>query len=205
MAVLGVAGAIRERDPDLGVAMLTQIELVDRARAGDHDAFETLVRNAASRLYGTAKLILRDPERSEDAVQEALMVAWRNIGALRTSEAFHAWLYRLTVRECQRLAAKQRRHVIAEASVERSEPVQPDFSRSVDDRDRLDRELARLPLDQRTVVVLHFYLDLPLADAATILDIPIGTAKSRLHRALEAMRSGVGHGSDRRVGEVARS
>jgi len=52
--------------------------------------------------------------------------------------------------------------------------------------------LARLPLDQRTVIVLHFYLDLPLTDAAAILDVPIGTAKSRLHRGLETMRTGVG-------------
>jgi RNA polymerase sigma-70 factor, ECF subfamily len=171
---------------------MTDLELVKRARSGDHDAFAALVRSSSARLYGTAKLILRDADRAEDAVQDALMVAWRNIGALRAPEAWQAWLYRLTVRECQRLAASQRRHEIAEAVVEQREPSEPDFSRFVDDRDRMGRELARLPLEQRTVIVLHFYLDLPLTDAAEILDIPIGTAKSRLHRGLEAMRTGVG-------------
>lgn len=170
---------------------MTDVELVERARSGDHDAFATLVQAASSRLYGTAKLILRDPGRAEDAVQEALMVAWRNIGALRSPLAWHAWLYRLTVRECQRLAASQRRHQIAEAFVQSGDPAQPDFSGAVDDRDRMGRELARLPLDQRTVLVLHFYLDLPLTDAAAILEIPVGTAKSRLHRGLDAMRAGV--------------
>jgi RNA polymerase sigma factor (sigma-70 family) len=170
---------------------MTNLELVDRARAGDHDAFASLVRAMSARLYGTAKLILRDPDRAEDAVQNALMLAWKNIGALRATGAWEAWLYRLTVRECHRVGAAQRRHEIAETIVERRSTAEPDFSRDVDDRDRMGRELARLPLDQRTVIVLHFYLDLPLTDAAEILDIPIGTAKSRLHRGLEAMRAGV--------------
>jgi RNA polymerase sigma-70 factor (ECF subfamily) len=189
--VLGASIAVLDKSPRRGHPAMTDLELVERARAGDHDAFAALVRAASSRLYGTAKLILRDPERAEDAVQEALMVAWRNIGALRNPQAWHAWLYRLTVRECQRLAASQRRHQIAEAVVHPSDPVQPDFSGSVDERERMGRELGRLPLDQRTVIVLHFYLDLPLTEAAAILDIPVGTAKSRLHRGLDAMRAGV--------------
>jgi RNA polymerase sigma-70 factor (ECF subfamily) len=196
MAVLGASVVVLDSVLERDRPAMTHLELVDRARAGDHDAFAALVEAASSRLYGTAKLILRDPERAEDAVQEALMVAWRNIGALRSPQAWHAWLYRLTVRECQRLAASQRRHQIAEAFVKSSDPAQPDFSGAVDDRDRMGRELARLPLDQRTVLVLHFYLDLPLTDAAAILDIPIGTAKSRLHRGLDAMRAGVRDDAD---------
>ena len=170
---------------------VTDLELVERARSGDHDAFAALVHSASGRLYGTAKLILRDAELAEDAVQEALLLAWRNFGALRAAAAWQAWLYRLTVRECQRLAASKRRHAIAETAVAHVDPTEPDFSRSIDDRDRMGRELARLPLEQRTVLVLHFYLDLPLTDAAAILDIPVGTAKSRLNRGLETMRAGV--------------
>jgi RNA polymerase sigma-70 factor (ECF subfamily) len=194
--VLGQSTTLARHERFGGAEAMTNLELVERARSGDHDAFATLVRSASSRLYGTAKLILRDADRAEDAVQEALMLAWRSIGALRSAEAWDAWLYRLTVRECQRLAASQRRHDIAEAIVQRQDTAEPDFSRSVDDRDRMGRELARLPLEQRTVIVLHFYLDLPLTEAAAILDIPTGTAKSRLHRGLEAMRTGVGVGSE---------
>jgi RNA polymerase sigma-70 factor (ECF subfamily) len=205
--VLGTSVSAIGRSVHLGDLNVTDLDLdlVERARTGDHDAFAVLVRGASARLYGTAKLILRDPERAEDAVQEALMVAWRNIGALRNPEAWHAWLYRLTVRECQRLAASQRRHLIAEALVNPRNPAQPDFSQAVDDRDRMGRELGRLPVDQRTVIVLHFYLDLPLADAAAILDIPIGTAKSRLHRGLDAMRSGVRHEAELPLESGARS
>ena len=71
-----------------------------------------------------------------------------------------------------------------------SDPMAPgDLALSLAERDRLERELGRLPLDQRAVMVLHFYLDLPLTDAAEILDIPLGTVKSRLHRGLEALRA----------------
>jgi RNA polymerase sigma-70 factor (ECF subfamily) len=193
-AVLGTSIAPVRDEQRIGSEVMTDLELVERARSGDHDAFAALVRSASGRLYGTAKLILRDAELAEDAVQEALMLAWRNFGALRAAGAWQAWLYRLTVRECQRLAASQRRRTIAEAAVVHADPAEPDFSRSVDDRDRMGRELARLPLEQRTVLVLHFYLDLPLTDAAAILDVPVGTAKSRLNRGLEAMRAGVAAG-----------
>jgi RNA polymerase sigma factor (sigma-70 family) len=168
-----------------------QRELVTRAQAGDHDAFSVLVRASFPRLYGAAKLILRDPDRAQDAVQEALVLAWRHVRALRDPEAWDAWLRRLTVRACYRSARQIRRRDMVELHVvDDWEPgIERDFSQSVADRDVLGRELDRLSIDQRTVMVLHFYLDLPLTEAAAILDIPVGTAKSRLHRGLEAMRA----------------
>jgi RNA polymerase sigma factor (sigma-70 family) len=171
---------------------VTDTELVKRARAGDHDAFAVLVRQAIPRLYGAAKLILRQPDRAEDAVQDALVLAWRDIRALREPGAWEAWLYRLTVRACHRSASLHRHHDVAELAPDDAPQVEQDFARVFDDRDRLRRQLQRLPIDQRTVVVLHFYLDLPLSDAAQILGVPVGTAKSRLHRALEAMRTSMG-------------
>jgi RNA polymerase sigma-70 factor, ECF subfamily len=168
-----------------------QIELVERARAGDHDAFSVLVRASTPRLYGAAKLILRDSDRAQDAVQEALVLAWRHVRALRDPAAWDAWLYRLTVRACTRLARSGRRrdaielHLVAD-----QEPAsQSDYPTLVAERDRLGREIGRLPLDQRTILVLHFYMDLPLTDAAEILSIPAGTAKSRLHRGLATLRA----------------
>ena len=73
-----------------------QIELVERARTGDHDAFALLVRASGSRLYGVAKLILRDPDRAQDAVQDAFALAWRDVRALRDPGAWDAWLYSMT-------------------------------------------------------------------------------------------------------------
>jgi RNA polymerase sigma-70 factor, ECF subfamily len=168
-----------------------QRQLVERAQAGDHEAFSTLVRASFPRLYGVANLILRDPDRAQDAVQEALVQAWRHIGALRDVEAWDAWLHRLTVRACYRWARQVRRrnlvelHVVAQPEPEPSD----DFSLSLAERDRIGQELGRLPIDQRAVMVLHFYLDLPLTEAAEILDVPVGTVKSRLNRGLSALRT----------------
>ena len=168
-----------------------QIELVERAIAGDHDAFSILVRASFPRLHGAARLILRDPDRAQDAVQEALVLAWRHIRALRDPGAWDAWLYRLTVRACYRSARTVRRRDLVELHVMPDlEPASdPDFSLLVVDRDQIGRAMGRLPVDQRAVMTLHFYLDLPLTEAADILGIPIGTAKSRLHRGLETLRT----------------
>jgi RNA polymerase sigma-70 factor (ECF subfamily) len=138
-----------------------------------------------------AKLILREQDRAEDAVQEALVLAWKHVRALRDPEAWDAWLYRLTIRACYRLARSTKRRDVAELHVEpEAEPAGPDadFTAPLAERDRLGRELGRLPVDQRAVMVLHFYLDLPLTEAAAVLDIPVGTAKSRLHRGLGTLR-----------------
>jgi len=171
-----------------------QQQLVERAQAGDHDAFSVLVRASYPRLYGVARLILRDPDRAQDAVQEALVLAWKHVRALRDAAAWDAWLHRLTVRACYRSARKVRRRDLIELHVVPDDRPGDfsDLSFSVAERDRLARALARLTLDQRAVLVLHFYLDLPIDRVADILDIPPGTAKSRLNRGLEAMRTAIG-------------
>jgi RNA polymerase sigma-70 factor (ECF subfamily) len=173
-------------------------DLVRRARAGDHDAFAILAGEAFGRMYGAAKLILRDQGRAEDAVQEALLLAWRHIAAIRDPDAWDAWLYRLTVRACYRLGRAGGHAQVVELDVraDRVSPA-PDFTRAIAERDRLMAALAGLPLEQRTVIVLHFYLDLPLTQAAAVLDVPAGTAKSRLHRGLEALRTSLGDDPDR--------
>jgi RNA polymerase sigma-70 factor (ECF subfamily) len=172
------------------MAATMQRDLVERAQAGDHDAFSTLMNASLPRLYGAAKLILRDEDRAQDAVQEALVLAWKHIRAVRDPDAWEAWLHRLTVRACYRAARTARRRMLVELHVVPDfEPAAPsDFALNVAERDQMGRALERLPIDQRAVLVLHFYLDLPLTEAASILDIPAGTAKSRLHRGLESLR-----------------
>jgi RNA polymerase sigma-70 factor, ECF subfamily len=170
-----------------------QRDIVARAQAGDHDAFSALARASFPRLIGAAKLILHDQDRAQDAVQEALVLAWRHVRSLRVPEAWDAWLHRLTVRACYRLARTHRRRDVVELHVvPDTEPgSQDDRMATLEERDWLGRELGRLPIDQRVVMVLHFYLDLPLSDAAEILDIPVGTAKSRLDRGLAALRAAI--------------
>jgi RNA polymerase sigma-70 factor (ECF subfamily) len=181
-----------------------QRQLVERARSGDHDAFTVLATASIARLYSVATLILRDRDRAQDAVQDALMSAWKDVRAIRDPDAWDAWLYRLTVRACYRAARRERRRSVIELHVVPDpEPVGAfDPSLSVAERDRIERELVALPLDQRAVMVLHFYLDLPLTEVAEILDIPVGTAKSRFHRGLGALRASMGAPSETRA-EVA--
>jgi RNA polymerase sigma-70 factor (ECF subfamily) len=162
--------------------------LVERAIGGDRDAFAQLVSASASRQYALATLILRDGDRAQDAVQEALVSAWKGLSALRDPDAWDAWLNRLTVRACFHQVRRDKRRRLLELNVlPAHEPA--DVQTTLADRDRLERALDRLPVDQRAVIVLHFHLGLPLTEAAAVLAVPEGTAKSRLHRGLEAMRA----------------
>ncbi len=176
-------------------------ELVRQAIEGDREAFSELMRASAGRQYAVASLILRDRSRAQDAVQEAFVAAWKGLSALRDPDAWEAWLHRLTVRHCFKAVRheKKRRtvelHVVLDPEPASSQDSVGDLVR----RDLLERELERLPLDQRAVIVLRFYADLPLDEVADILDIPIGTAKSRQHRGLEAMRTSMGAERDIRL------
>jgi len=165
--------------------------LVERARRGDRQAFAELARASGARLDATARLILRDPDLAQDAVQETLIRAWRSLPGLRDPDAFDHWLHRLVANACLEIMRKRRRRVVEVELTEISEPPAPDASGLVADRDQLDRVLAHLDPESRAVVVLHLYLDLPLPKVADMLGIPLGTAKSRLHRSLGAMRSAV--------------
>jgi RNA polymerase sigma-70 factor (ECF subfamily) len=175
-----------------------QRELVERAIEGDREAFTQLVDGTIDRQYAVATLILRDADRAKDAVQEALVSAWRDVRTLRDPGAWEAWLHRLTVRACYRAARKERRRDVVELRVlpGTGSPDAQDPSTAIAERDRLARRLGDLPIDQRTVVVLHFYLDRPITEVAGILDIPVGTAKSRLQRGIVGLRAAMGDEPD---------
>jgi RNA polymerase sigma-70 factor (ECF subfamily) len=183
---------------------LMQRALVERAQSGDHEAFSVLVRTSYPRLLSVAILVLRDRDRAQDAVQDALVLAWRHIRALRDADAWDAWLYRLTLRACNHAARTSRRRDVVELHVEpdRHPSVETDLAGIMADREVLAAALDDLPYDQRVVMVLHFHLDLPLTEAAAILDIPVGTAKSRLHRGLAAMRTTLGVEPERELGSA---
>jgi RNA polymerase sigma-70 factor (ECF subfamily) len=168
-----------------------QRELVEQAMGGDIDAYSELVRTSHRRLFGIASLILRDADLAQDAVQDALLLAWRHVRSLRDPDAWDAWLRRLTVRACYKAAKSHSRRKLVELHLTRDigSAGVPDSSSGVADREWLGRELDRLDLDQRIVLVLHYYLDLPVSEVAEIVGIPYGTAASRLHRGLEAMRA----------------
>ena len=166
-----------------------QRDLVERAMAGDHGAFAELARASIGRLYAAARLILRDDHRAEDATQEALVAAWRDLSALRDPDRFDAWLHRLLVRACFREARRGRRRWAIEMEINEVDAIEPDPSLDLADRDQIERGFRRLDPDQRAVIVLHYYLGLSLDEAADALGIPPGTVRSRLHRATQAMRA----------------
>lgn len=165
-----------------------QTKLVDDARHGDREAFGVLAGASVDRLYAIARLILRDTELAEDATQDALIRAWRDLPTLRDVERFDAWLYRLLVRSCTDIARRRRRWG-AELTIVSHEPAEPDRASELADRDELERGLRRLNDAQRSILVLTFYVGLPPSEVADALDIPVGTAKSRLHYAIEALRA----------------
>ena len=170
---------------------MDQRELVERAGRGDHDAFAVLVRGSIARLDAAARLILHDPELARDAVQEALVGAWRDLPGLRDPERFDAWIHRITVNSCLNLLRRRRRRVIEiELSPIDDVPL-PDIGSFIADRDLVEKALRRLDPEWRAVVVTHFFLGMSLPQTAHALGIPLGTAKSRLHRSLAAMRGAI--------------
>lgn len=164
-------------------------DLVRRAQQGDQDAFARLVAAAGDRLHAVAQRILRDPDLAEDATQQALLSIWRDLPQLRDPSRFDAWSYRLLVRACYAEGKRSRRWLPGMRLMPADEPVQPDAVSRVVDRDQLERGFRRLSIDHRAVVVLHHYLDLPLDQIASSLGIPVGTARSRLHYAMRALRA----------------
>ncbi|HEV8697844.1 MAG TPA: sigma-70 family RNA polymerase sigma factor [Candidatus Limnocylindrales bacterium] len=166
-----------------------QRDLVERARKGDHDAFAELAGAAISRLDAAAWLMLRDVEQAKDAVQNALVRAWRDLPTLRDPDRFDAWVHRLLVHACIDEARRTRRHRVDVELTELDVPSTTDPASAIADRDQLERGFLRLEPELRAVIVLHHYLDLPLPTVAAIVGIPLGTAKSRLHRALGLMRA----------------
>ena len=135
-------------------------------------------------------MILRDEYAAQDAVQETFIEAWRSLPGLRDPEKFEAWTRRLLVRACFAGVRHNKRVKAVEIRLTPGdEPAIAGVERDLDIHDQLERGLARIPADQRAVVVLVYYLDLPLADAAEALGIPLGTTKSRLNRATSALRA----------------
>ncbi len=165
-----------------------QRDLVEAARQGDHEAFEALAISVGDRLFAIARLILRDVDRAQDAVQDALVQAWRALPQLRDPDRFDAWMRKLIFNACMDIARRSQRWEAQVNVVALPEPVS-DASDSIADRDQLERGFRRLRPEQRAAIVLRYYLDLTVPEVAETLGIPEGTAKSRLHHAMSALRA----------------
>jgi len=164
---------------------------VDLAREGDEEAFTDLARAVGDRLMAIAYRILRDVDRAEDAVQQTLVTAWRELPKLRDPDRFDAWLRRILVHACYTEARRRRDWAANVRVLPVDGPAGGDDLASVIDRDRLERAFRRLSPEQAAVFVLHHYVGLSLPEIAAELGVPLGTVKSRMHYASSALRAGL--------------
>ena len=159
---------------------------VRSAQEGNRQAFEQLVAGRIDRLYATAALILHDRTLAEDAVQEALLRAWRSLRGLRDEGRFDAWLRQVLVHACID-AARSVRHQRHEHELPTGLAGSDEFETAVANRDLVIRAFVQLSPDHRAAFVLRHYLGHSVPEVADALRIPLGTAKSRLHYAERAM------------------
>ena len=181
-----------ERDGGTRIGPAIDRSLIDRARNGDLDAFESIVRARMDAVYRLTSAILGDEADARDAAQETFVAAWRQIERLREPGKLDAWLQRVAVNAARQTHRARRRRRVREipsstviALADRAAGTPPD------DAAILDAALATLPVEQRTILVLHHLEGRPLAELAAILEVPEGTAKSRLFAARRALADAI--------------
>ena len=163
--------------------------LIERARVGDELAFTRLAAAFGDRLFSIAYHIVRDVGPAQDAAQEALILIWQQLPRLRDPDRFEAWAYRITVRVAY--AEVGGRHKSRPKLVVMSELRDrvPDSASALSDRDQLERGFRRLSPQHRAVVVLKHYVGLSDDDIAEILEVPVGTVRSRIFYAINTLRA----------------
>lgn len=159
-------------------------ELLSAHCSGDRDAFGDLVRRHRDRLWSVALGTLRDPEEASDAVQDALLSAYRSAGSFRGDAAVSTWLHRIVVNAClDRLRRAKVRPTTGLPEAGPGEPADPRDRLAERDTEMTVRDgLAQLPSDQRAAIVLVDLQGYAVAEAAAILGVPVGTVKSRCAR-----------------------
>jgi RNA polymerase sigma-70 factor (ECF subfamily) len=165
--------------------------LVELAMRGDEEAFDILVGQLGDSLHSVARRILRDTTLAQDATQQALLDTWRNLPRLRDPNHFEAWAYRLLVNACHAEARRERRHSGNLRLLPHDEPMVPDSASRIATQDQLDHAFRRLSVEHRTVVVLVHYQGMTPTEAADAMETPVGTARSRLHYALQSLRAAI--------------
>jgi RNA polymerase sigma-70 factor (ECF subfamily) len=179
------AGALIIVEAVLDLSPPTLAGLVAAAKAGDRDAFRSLIEPDLHAALGTARIVTRSEADAADAVQDALLAAWRGLDSLRNPDAFRAWFRRHVVRAALRAAERRGRVVELDLSM-----AAPDgqLDQAVDRR-TLARAFDRLDARDRLLLTLHHFWGLPIAETAGHLGIPEGTVKSRVHYAMERLRA----------------
>jgi RNA polymerase sigma-70 factor, ECF subfamily len=177
------------------------VELVERAKRGDREAFASIAAASVDRCYALAYRVLRDHHRAQDATQQALLGAWRDLATLRDPARFDAWLSKLVINACYVQSRGARRWAARVRVLSEAPGASPDIARDVVNRDALEHAFRGLSAEHRAVVVLHHHFGYQLAEIAETLGIPAGTARSRLHHAVRHLRVALDIGAD--AGDMA--
>jgi RNA polymerase sigma-70 factor (ECF subfamily) len=185
--------------------------LVRRFNEGDREAFGLLVERHERRVYNLAFRMLGKEEDARDATQDAFVAALRKLGGFRGEARFTTWMHRVTVNACYDLLRKQARQpmlrLVGEEDEHAPEPGLPveDHGDEVAGTTDVERALAEVPIEFRAVLVLHDLQDVAYDEIARILDVPVGTVKSRLHRGRIALAKAMGLSPAGEHGDPARA
>ena len=182
-----------------GAAEQSDLELVRRAQRNERGAFDLLVLRYQHKVIKLVARLLRDPAEAEDVAQEAFVKAYRALGSFRGDSAFYTWLYRIAVNTARNaIASRQRRPLDYEAELSESEqsnlasrlrhtdtPEATALSEEI--RVTVNQAIEQLPEDLRTAIVLREVEGLSYEEIAAAMDCPVGTVRSRIFRAREAI------------------
>lgn len=165
-------------------------DLIHRCQTGDEEAFAALFHQFKNLVYRTAYLMVDDAGEAEDVLQEVFVQVHRSLPTFDPLKgSFTTWLYRVTVNHCLSQRRKRRLPIISLDKVSPAALTEPrSWANRLEEEEVVRQAVSRLSTKLRTVVILRYYLDLSYAEMAEILNVPTGTVKSRLDRALKTLR-----------------
>jgi len=171
------------------------VALIERAAAGDAEAFDLLIRPRLDRLFRMAVAITRNESDARDAVQEACVSAWRELPRLRDRERFDSWVAQILVNACRGVLRRRRRVHVREIPADeisarantQGKLVTVGPAEATGEVDAIRRAFERLDSGNRSLLVLHYVEERPLAEIGRILQAPVGTIKWRLSKARRAL------------------
>lgn len=169
-----------------------QHDLIRRAQMGDQRAFQQLVENYTDSTWRTAYVLLANHVLAEDVLQEAWIDVWRGLPGFQPNRPFRPWLLTIIANRCRMVMRRQKISTVPleylpnDGMISSSDPLKFVLLQEADTE--LQEVLATLPDEQQRVLELRFFAELDIAEIALIIDIPLGTVKSRLHRALNTLR-----------------
>ena len=189
-----------------GVEETTDQQLVDQVMAGNKNAFNLLVMRYQHRVAALIARFVQNPQEVEDVAQEAFIKAYRALPLFRGDSAFYTWLYRIAVNTAKNyLVARSRRPPAQDLEIDEVEPMEtgsvlreiesPEGSFSTSElKVAIEAALDSLPEELKTAFILREFSGLNYEDIAEVMDCPVGTVRSRIFRAREAI--------DRKIGEL---